>query len=309
MRVVAVGRTAPARAGPATPASWRRPSASTRNAPSCPAAAASSRRNVAGGDERHVDGEHARAAGGRGQRGDAGEQAGGRAALAAGPPGRTSPAGWSAPARRPRRPRPRRPRPERVLQQRAAGVLDAGLVDAAHPGGGAAGEDHGGVRRCRAHARSLPHGRVRGRLGPWCASLSSRRPPGSSPAANRSLLARADPRRRPTWSSSPRRSPATSARPGSDVSEYAESLDGPFVTEVRAGGEGARHHRGGRHVRDQRRPGPARSTPWSLRGAATADVPQDPPLRLVRLPRVRPAHAPADRRAAVIDGRRARRSA
>ena len=42
---------------------------------------------------------------------------------------------------------------------------------------------------------------------------------------------------------------------------------------------------------------PGRSTPWCVRGAAARRLPQDPPLRLLRLPRVRPAHRrPARRR-------------
>ena len=75
---------------------------------------------------------------------------------------------------------------------------------------------------------------------------------------------------------------------GSDVSEYAEGLDGPFVQQVAATAAAQVDHRRGRHVRDQRRPGPPPQHAGDA-GRRGGGVPEDPPLRLVRLPRVRPA--------------------
>ena len=89
---------------------------------------------------------------------------------------------------------------------------------------------------------------------------------------------------------------------GSDVSPYAEPLDGPFATELAA----VAAERGTTVVagmfetgEDPARPFNTLVAPRRRRGV----VPQDPPLRLLRLPRVRPAHAgPLD-----AGGRRRRR--
>ena len=88
--------------------------------------------------------------------------------------------------------------------------------------------------------------------------------------------------------------------PGSDLSEAAEPLDGPFATEVaRVAGERGTTILAGMFERGD---DPARPVnTLVLRGAAHGRLPQDPPLRLVRLPGVRPGH----RRAADARDRRA----
>ena len=89
---------------------------------------------------------------------------------------------------------------------------------------------------------------------------------------------------------------------GSDVSGYAESLDGPFVTEV----ERVAKERGTTVVAGLFETSTDPGRPFNTlvaRGAADGGVPQDPPLRLVRLPGVRPAQRRRDR------GQRSSRSA
>ena len=79
---------------------------------------------------------------------------------------------------------------------------------------------------------------------------------------------------------------------GSDVSAYAEPLDGPFATEV----AGWPRERGTTVVAGMFETGADPGRPYNtlvVRGAADGGLPQGPPLRLLRLPRVRPAAAPA----------------
>ena len=94
---------------------------------------------------------------------------------------------------------------------------------------------------------------------------------------------------------------------GSDVSAYAEPLDGPFATEVgRVADE-----RGATVVAGMFEPGddaePAVQHPGRARRRRGV-VPQDPPLRLLRLPRVRPALRRAARRRSSVDLAGLRRS-
>ena len=83
---------------------------------------------------------------------------------------------------------------------------------------------------------------------------------------------------------------------GSDVSDgCAEPVTGPFATEVArvAADRGTTVVAGMFETSDD----PGR--PWNtlvLRGAGDGRLPQGPPLRLVRLPRVRPALRGSDRR-------------
>ena len=77
--------------------------------------------------------------------------------------------------------------------------------------------------------------------------------------------------------------------PGSDLSGAAEAVDGPFATEVeRVAKERGTTVLAGMFERadDPRRP----VNTLVLRGAAARRLPQDPPLRLLRLPRVRQHH-------------------
>ena len=74
--------------------------------------------------------------------------------------------------------------------------------------------------------------------------------------------------------------------PGSDLSGAAETVDGPFATEVaRVAAERGTTVLAGMFegAEDPRRP----VNTLVLRGAAHGRLPEDPPLRLVRLPRVR----------------------
>ena len=76
--------------------------------------------------------------------------------------------------------------------------------------------------------------------------------------------------------------------PSEPLGSYAEALDGPFAQAIVGAGRRVGRHRRGRHVRGERRPGATlqhAARPWRCGG----ELPQDPPLRLVRLPRVRPA--------------------
>ena len=73
----------------------------------------------------------------------------------------------------------------------------------------------------------------------------------------------------------------------------------PVRRRRRRGGRGARDHGRGGHVRDVPGPGPAVEHPRAARLGARG-LPQDPPLRLLRLPRVRPG---ARRRAGAGGGR------
>ena len=84
--------------------------------------------------------------------------------------------------------------------------------------------------------------------------------------------------------------------PGSDLSGAAEPLDGPFATEVArvAAQRGTTVLAGMFETR--RRPRQAGQHAGAARRGARR-LPQDPPLRLLRLPRVRPRHRrPADAR-------------
>ena len=88
--------------------------------------------------------------------------------------------------------------------------------------------------------------------------------------------------------------------PGSDLAPYAEPLDGPFAAEVaRVAAE-----RGTTVVAGmfERADDPAR--PYNtlvVRGGGARRLPQDPPLRLLRLPRVRPRSPPARSTPVVVE--------
>ena len=262
-----LGSATPRRAPPAssTPAQLAPPSASTRNAPSCPAAAATSRRNVAGGD-RAACRRRARTSrrGGRASAAEAGQQRRPPGRPAAGPRGRTSPAASvgtcspttttsaasataraRAPAacgrrtrRRPCRRRPAGRRCRRPGSPRRTALPGSSPAVFRHDRGHVAGWTRG-ARCCRPAGRRA---RARRRTGP-CSR--------SSPPTTTDLVV------------FPEAFARDFGEAGSDVSAFAEPLDGPFVTEVERVGEGAWHDRGGRHVRDQRRSRAARSTPWS----------------------------------------------
>ena len=316
------GRTTSSRAASSTPASCRRPSPSTRNAPSRPDRRLAQAPHRRRGHPRHVHRQHADEARRAQQRVDAGEQPGHRSAARR---------VLDHEGHRPRGPHGVRSddhdlvgveeRVDGVLQQRPAGQLDGRLVDPVHPRGRAAGEDH---------AAEAAGGEVEVHAGILAAALvpdRSRRvaalrwwhglhPTADRPAARARppVGERARPRRQPR---PPRRGGAAGAdlvvlpeafardfgQAGSDVSPFAEPVDGPFAREVAARGRRDLVHRGGRDVRGRRRPRPALQHPRRRR-SQPGDVPQDPPLRLLRLPRVRPP----DRRPGRAGGRRRRRA-
>ena len=157
----------------------------------------------------------------------------------AGSRGRTSPAAWSAPGRRRRPPRSASASASSACSSRVRPCV-------ARPTALSAPSS----RTARPPASTIAAKLMCGSLAPWpvCASPSSSRPPASSRR----------PTARPSTGSRPRDAdlvvfPEAFARDfgeaGSDVSAYAEPLDGPFATEVARVAERARRDGGRRDVR------------------------------------------------------------
>ena len=292
-------RRAPARAGGGRPGP-------TRTAPSRPSAASRSRRKVVRGEVRHVAGQHRDRPARVEQRVAAGEQRGHRAAV---------PRVLAGEGHRP----VGRHRVadhdhlggvdhgvERPGEQGPAVQLDRRLVGAVEPGGRAAGQHHRAERARSITAPVCPH--CRSSAPDWQLDVMSmlsvavvQEASGLDPAANRARLRDLV----PTDSDLvvlPEAFARDFGEAGSDVSPYAEALDGAVRDRAGRGRRGAQHHRRRRDVRDLRGPRPALQHPAGPR-RRDGGVPQDPPLRLLRLPRVRRAHAGPAR----AGGRRRRR--
>ena len=163
---------------------------------------------------------------------------------------------------------------ERVLEQGAAGVLDRGLVDAVHPGGGTAGEDHRG--EVDGHPGSLAPRPRRLPRRAWQAGSVMQRGGGAAglrPRAGRQPgpPGRAGPGRTPTWWSSRRPSPATSARRAPTSARTPSRSTARSRREVERVAASPRDDRGRRDVRDQRRPGPTLQHPRRPRRGSGVD--------------------------------------
>ena len=196
------------------------------------------------------------------QRGEAGEQPGRRAALwRVLADERHRPAGRHLLAR-PRPPRPRRPRPRSACSSRvwpaySTPALSTPPIRAAVP--------PARITAAYAVAGSIPAVfRMARNVTGWTRGARCCRPAGLRARARRQPVpARgADPRRhRPRRLS---RGVRSRLRRGRLRRQRVRRVPRRAVRHRgRAGGEGTRHDRGGRPVRDQRRPRTARSTPWS----------------------------------------------
>ena len=265
---------------------------------------ASSRSTVAGGHPRHVHGEHHdQRAGGRTEpaaRPAARRRAAPRRVLAH---ERDRPAGRHLLADHDHLGRVRRRRPARARARSARRSSIAALSTPSSRAAVPPARTTAAYGGRRAHARSLSR-RPAGVAG-WgrgARQPSSSRPPGSSRTTTGPLLASSRPTT-PTWSSFPEAFARDFGEAGSDVSAYAEPVDGAVRDRGRAGRRGA----GTTVVAGMFETSGDPDRPYNtlvVRGAAAGGLPQDPPLRLLRLPRVRPARPPgeiepvADRRSA-----------
>ena len=140
---------------------------------------------------------------------------------------------------------------------------------------------------------AVSRGPARGRLGPVVRAAVVQHASGLEPGENRSLLAELTPDDTDLVVF-PEAFARDFGKPGSDVSEYAEPLDGPFVTEL----EQVAKERGTTVVAGMFETSADPARPFNtlvVAGRADRGVPQDPPLRLLRLPRVRPALRRSDR--------------
>ena len=174
-------------------------------------------------------------------------------------------------------------------------MLDRGLVGAVQPGRRAAGQHHRAEPGRSGHARSLApcrtHATSHGLAAAGACMLSVtlvQEASGLDPAGTA--------RGCTTWSPPtadlvvlPEAFARDFGEAGSDVSPYAEPLDGAFATELAA----VAAERNTTVVAGMFETGEDPARPYNtllVRGAADGVVPQDPPLRLLRLPGVRPAH-------------------
>ncbi len=196
--------------------------------------------------------------------------------------------------------------PQDVLEQGHACELDRGLVGTVEADGAAAGEHDAPQlgRPWSAHARSLAPVERLGRRARWLAVWGhGRRVPGTAhgpaPRAPRAASLRTRPGGEPRGPRRARRAhrrdrPAGAARGlrprlrGARLRPGAVRRDaGRALRQRAARAEHPQRHRlAGRHVRGGRRPRPAAEHPRPGRRREADGVPEDPPLRLLRLPRV-----------------------